>query len=124
MSINNDIGPWGCSKLLEWLDRRYEHPQIVMTENGCSTSDVSKEEALEDALRRQYHRDYLAACHEAIQNGVDLAGYFAWSFMDNFEWALGFSARFGLVYVDFDTCERVKKASARWYGEVMRNNGF
>ena len=67
---------------------------------------------------------YLAACHEAIQDGVDLQGYFLWSLFDNFEWASGYSKRFGLVHVDFDTLVRTPKASAYWYRGVIEANGL
>ena len=62
--------------------------------------------------------------HEAIGEGVDLRGYLAWSLMDNFEWAYGYSKRFGIVRVDYDTQERTVKDSARWYAQVARDNGF
>ncbi|MEL6970169.1 MAG: family 1 glycosylhydrolase, partial [Bacteroidota bacterium] len=66
----------------------------------------------------------LAACHEAIEEGVNLRGYMLWSFMDNFEWASGYSKRFGIHYVDFETKQRTPKASALWYRDMIAKNGF
>lgn len=69
-----------------------------------------------------YHR-YLRELGRAVEDGVKVDGYFAWSVLDNFEWAKGYSDRFGMVYVDFETQERILKDSAHWYAEVIRNNG-
>jgi beta-glucosidase len=66
----------------------------------------------------------LAAAHRAVQNGVPLAGYFCWSLMDNFEWARGYTQRFGLVWVDYETQQRIPKESARWYQQVIAENGL
>jgi len=80
--------------------------------------------AVHDEDRRSYLEGHLRAAHEAIEAGVDLRGYLAWSLLDNFEWAFGYSKRFGIVRVDYDTQERTVKDSARWYAEVARHNGF
>ena len=67
---------------------------------------------------------HFRAAHRAIEDGVDLRGYFVWSLMDNFEWAFGFTKRFGLIYVDYETLERTPKDSARWYADVTAANGL
>jgi len=118
------VVPWGCRKLLEWIDRRYDRPAIVLTENGCALPDRLENGSVHDEKRIEYHTEYLTACHRAIESGVDLRGYFIWSFLDNYEWTFGYSKRFGLHYVDFSTKERVAKDSAKWYADVIRNNGF
>ena len=118
------IVPWGCRKLLEWIDDRYEHPEIIITENGCSFDDAVDDGRVDDERRIDFLHGYLTACHEAIERGVDLKGYFLWSFLDNFEWALGYTRRFGLHHVDFDTLERVPKASSQWYADVIARNGL
>lgn len=118
------IVPWGCRKLLEWIDARYDGPDIVITENGCAFDDQLEDGAVKDEGRLDYVKTYLAACHEAIENGVQLKGYFLWSLMDNFEWASGYEKRFGMCYIDFDTLERVPKDSAKWYRQVIAQNGF
>ncbi len=77
---------------------------------------------MDDPLRLEYYRLYLEQCARAIAVGIPLRGYFAWSFLDNFEWARGYSKRFGLVHVDFETQERIPKASAQWYARVIKAN--
>ncbi len=123
-SMNWAIVPWGCRKLLEWISERYDNPPIYITENGCSLEDKIKDGAIQDTVRKEFIESYLAACHKAIENGVNLQGYFVWSLLDNFEWALGYSKRFGIHYVDYETLERTPKNSALWYKEAIKNSGF
>lgn len=118
------VVPWGCRKLLEWIDARYAKPEIVLTENGCAVADRIIDGQVPDPFRVNFLRDYLTECHRAIAGGVNLTGYFLWSFMDNFEWSSGFSKRFGIHFVDYHTGQRIPKTSAGWYREVIRNNGF
>jgi len=118
------IVPWGCQKLLEWISKRYDNPPIFITENGCAFDDKVKDGKVHDQERLDFIKGYLEACHKAIQNGVNLKGYFLWSFMDNFEWASGYNKRFGIHYVDFESLERIPKSSAKWYTEVIKDNGF
>ena len=94
-----------------------------MTENGSAEPEPFLELALQDYGRQKYLEDYLRACAEAIEEGVDLQGYFAWSLLDNFEWQFGYQRRFGLVRVDFDTQVRTPKLSAEWYRQTIRANG-
>jgi beta-galactosidase len=117
------IVPDGCRELLLWISNRYNHPTIVMTENGSAEDEPDLATALRDEGRRDYFEGYLRACAEAIEMGVNLAGYFAWSLMDNFEWEYGYSRRFGICRVDFDTQERTPKLSADWYSETIKVNG-
>ena len=118
------VVPWGCRKLLEWLDERYDHPDIYITENGCSHDDKVVRGKVKDEYRIEFFEEYLKEAHQAIQNGVKLKGYFVWSFMDNFEWASGYSKRFGIHYVDFKTKKRIPKSSAAWYKQVIADNGL
>jgi len=119
------IVPWGCRKLLEWIRERYDNPPVYITENGCSFNDKPGPDGMvRDTRRIQFYQAYLEACHQAIHNGVDLKGYFAWSLLDNMEWADGFSQRFGLVHVDRTTLQRIPKSSARWFTRVMRSNAI
>jgi len=117
------IVPDGCRDLLKWIDERYAHPPIYMTENGSAFEENTLEEALHDNDRQMYFESYIRACREAVDGGVDLRGYFAWSLMDNFEWQFGYKRRFGLCYVDFDTLERTPKLSANWYRDTIKANG-
>lgn len=118
-AMNWSVVPWGCRKLLEWIDHRYDHPEIIITENGCAYDDQLDGGIVNDSYRIDFYRKYLSACHQAIENGVNLTGFMAWSLMDNFEWASGYSKRFGVLYVDFLTQKRIPKASARWFKELV-----
>lgn len=110
------VVPWGFRKLLNWIDRRYDHPSIIVSENGCAYSDPpSGDTPPQDSRRVEFYRSYLEAAAQAVEDGVDLAGYFAWSLMDNFEWAQGYTQRFGLIWVDFTTQKRIPKESYLWY---------
>ena len=120
--MNWAVVPWGCRKLLEWIDKRYDSPNIYITENGCAYPDELINGEVNDQERLDFYKGYLEACNEAIANGVQLKGYFAWSFMDNFEWASVYEKRFGLHYVDFETLERTPKKSALWLTEAIKNN--
>jgi beta-glucosidase len=96
---------------------------FYITENGAAYDDeVTPEGEVIDLDRREYIRNHLISLHRAVDEGYDVRGYFAWSFLDNFEWAEGYSKRFGLVRVDYETQRRTPKLSGRWYAEVCRLN--
>ncbi|UOB17187.1 GH1 family beta-glucosidase [Abyssalbus ytuae] len=116
------VVPWGCRKLLEWISERYNYPEIIITENGCAYDDRLINGEVNDIKRVEFFEGYLKECSRAIEKGVNLKGYFMWSFMDNFEWASGYSKRFGVHYVDFNTLERTPKTSAIWFGNFIRTN--
>ena len=118
------IIPWGFRKLLEWISDRYGNPPLYITENGCALDDTLVNGEVKDTVRKEYLESYMAASKKAIDNGVNLKGYFVWSLMDNFEWAAGYSKRFGIHYVDYETLERTPKNSAKWYKQTIKNNGF
>ncbi len=120
-----EVYPEGLYNLLNRLHFEYAPPKLYITENGVSYLDGPNGSGqIEDSRRVRYLRDHLHAAHRAIANGVPLAGYFYWSFMDNFEWAKGYTQRFGIVWVDYDTQARLPKASAHWYADAIRHNGF
>ncbi|PHH70720.1 hypothetical protein CDD80_5776 [Ophiocordyceps camponoti-rufipedis] len=109
----------GFRDLLVWISRRYNWPKIYVTENGTSIkgeSDMSREKALDDEFRVRYYDDYVKAMVQAVTlDGVDVRGYFAWSLMDNFEWADGYKTRFGVCFVDYeDGQKRFPKKSAKF----------
>mmetsp|Transcript_19907 Transcript_19907/g.55989 ORF Transcript_19907/g.55989 Transcript_19907/m.55989 type:complete len:701 (-) Transcript_19907:39-2141(-) len=117
------IVPHGLREVLLWVHQRYRPTGgIIVTENGCGCEEASPAGALRDSKRIEYFRGYLAEMHRAIQMGVDVRGYFAWTFLDNFEWQHGYDYRFGLVHVDFETQVRTPKASAHWFSAVVRQN--
>ncbi len=115
-----------ASALYDLLMRVHrDHPGLPMmvTENGAAYDDyISPEGTVADPQRIAYVRGHLSAVHRALADGADVRGYFLWSLMDNFEWAYGYSKRFGAVYVDFSTQRRIPKQSAHWYAAVARDN--
>jgi len=119
-----NIVPDGFRKLLHWISERYDHPEIYLTENGVALTDEIIDGKVDDQQRIDFLEGYFSSAHQAIEEGVNLRGYFVWSFIDNFEWALGYAKRFGLHHVDFETGVRTPKKSAKWYKEVMKNNGI
>src|SRR3954447_16108072 len=123
-ATNWEIYPEGLTEILEWVKARYGDIPLYITENGAAFDDVSlPNETVPDGQRVEYLRGHLQAARQAIESGVNLRGYFAWSLLDNFEWQSGYSKRFGIVYVDFESQRRIPKASARFYSNVIRTNG-
>jgi len=117
-----EIYPDGLYYILEDLGKRYGHVPIYITENGRPTTDKVVDGKIDDQDRIEYLKQHLKVCAKAIKEGVNLKGYFAWSFMDNFEWAHGYTKRFGLVYVDYKNQKRIPKASAYWYSKFIKEN--
>jgi len=120
-----EVFPQGLTDTLVWIRNRYgDIPQYV-TENGAAFYDppVAPSGRVADPLRIEYYRSHLRAVHAAIEQGVDVRGYFAWSLLDNLEWSLGYSKRFGIVHVNFETLERTPKDSAKFYADVVASRG-
>jgi beta-glucosidase len=115
----------GLTDVLTWVKQRYGNPPVYVTENGAAFFDppVVDGDRLADPLRVDYLRRHLIAVHAAIANGVDVRGYFVWSLLDNFEWSHGYSKRFGIVHVDFETQRRTPKDSALFYARVIASHG-
>ena len=120
-----ETDPGGLAGLLVRLRDDYGAPPLFITENGTAVLDYAGPDgAVHDPGRVRYLEAHIRAAKEAIDQGVDLRGYMLWSLMDNFEWALGYSMRFGLVWVDYPTGHRVPKDSYRWYQQVIAANGL
>jgi beta-glucosidase len=118
------VEPDGLKEMLVRIKDEYADVPIYVTENGRAVHDyIDPENGVDDEERISYLESHFRAAHKAIEQGVDLRGYMVWSFLDNFEWAEGYSKRFGIVFVEYGTQRRVPKASARWYAEVIRRNG-
>jgi beta-glucosidase len=112
-------------RLLNHLHREYRLPPVFITENGAAFRDeINSDGRVHDPRRVNYLREHLQAVRQAIADGVDVRGYFAWSLLDNFEWGFGFSKRFGLVYVDYATQRRIVKDSGEWYAQVIAANAL
>jgi beta-glucosidase len=120
-----EVFPPALTRVLLWVKERYGEIPLYITENGAAFYDPPKplDGVVNDPLRVHYYREHLLAAYQAIEQGVDLQGYFAWSLLDNFEWSLGYAKRFGLFHVDFETQRRTPKASAHFYADVIRTHG-
>jgi len=114
-----DIFPDGFEDILSRLNDEYQLPPVYITENGAAMPDQIINGSVRDNDRIEYFQGHLNAVHRAIENGVDIHGYFAWSLLDNFEWAEGYTKRFGLVHVDYDTQQRTIKHSGLAFGDVL-----
>jgi beta-glucosidase len=120
-----EVHPDSFYGLLNRLHFEYRPRKIFVTENGCSYLDEPDEQGrVADGRRIAYLQSHLQATHRAIQNGVPLAGYLQWSLLDNYEWAEGYSQRFGIVHVDYATQKRTLKDSAFWYRDLIAQNGL
>jgi beta-glucosidase len=121
--IGWEVWPKALYDMVTRLTRDYSRPVIEITESGCAHNDgLDASGVIRDGRRSEYHRRYLAALGQAMREGADVRGYHAWSLLDNFEWAEGFTQRFGLSYVDFKTQKRTIKDSGRWYAKVAAEN--
>lgn len=114
-----EVYPQGLTELLCRLHTDYHPQRLWVTENGAAFKDHMVDGVVDDAQRLDYIRDHIAATYDAMAQGVPVGAYFAWSLMDNFEWASGYAKRFGLVHVDFDTQKRTFKNSALWYQNFL-----
>lgn len=118
------VAPGGLTKVLAEISARTGGLPIYLTENGAAFADPPvKDGGIDDALRVRYLGEHVDAAAAAIRAGVDLRGYFVWSLLDNFEWAWGYTKRFGLVHVDFASQRRTPKRSAHWYRDVIADHG-
>lgn len=118
-----EIYPDGLYDVLTRVARDYDAIPLTITENGLPTADrLGPSDTVDDAERVSFLRSHLAAAHRAISDGVLLESYHVWSLLDNFEWAEGYSQRWGLIYVDYDSQKRVLKRSALWYRDVISSN--
>jgi beta-glucosidase len=113
-----EVAPAGITDLLTRLDREYELPPLFITENGAAYRDLVVDGEIKDEDRRAYIDSHIRAIADAIDDGVDVRGYFLWSLMDNFEWAAGYTKRFGIYYVDYQTQTRILKQSGLWYRDL------
>jgi beta-glucosidase len=125
-SMGWEVYPEGFYDLLKWVKKEYDIPPIYITENGESLYDQFVDGKIVDSERIDYLKNYLLSMKRAMSEGVDVKGYFVWSFLDNFEWQEGYEKQFGIVYVDRSSpdLKRIPKESAKWYAKVCEENGF
>ncbi|OQY26655.1 MAG: beta-glucosidase, partial [Anaerolineaceae bacterium 4572_5.2] len=116
-----EVYPPGIYELLMMMKNEYNNPPVYITENGAAFSDTVENGRVHDTLRQTFFEQYLAQVSRAAAEGANVKGYFAWSLLDNFEWAEGYSKRFGIIYVDYASQKRIIKDSGLWY--ARRANG-
>jgi beta-glucosidase len=117
-----EVYPPGLYQVLKRVSDDYSPHRLLITENGAAYDDVVADGQVDDPEREAFLHEHLLQAHRAIADGVPLSGYFVWSLLDNFEWAWGYGKRFGVIYVDYATQERIVKRSGRWYSGVTREN--
>ncbi|KAF5730321.1 beta-glucosidase 44-like [Tripterygium wilfordii] len=115
--------PWGMYKALMYIKEHYGNPTVILSENGMDDpGNVTFSKGLHDTTRINFYKGYLAQLKKAADDGANVIGYFAWSLLDNFEWRLGYTSRFGIVYVDFKTLKRYPKMSAHWFKQLLERS--
>lgn len=117
-----EVAPEALGRMLVRMHNEYRLPPIYVTENGCALDDQVVDGHVHDTRRIKYVHDHLVELRKAMRLGVNVRGYFVWSLLDNFEWAHGYSKRFGLIHVDYETQKRILKDSAYWYSKVITHN--
>lgn len=118
------INPAGIKAEVMNIKENYGNPPLILTENGCAAPDIPDQNGyVDDRDRIRFLRAHLIQLHQAVEEGANLHGYYVWSVFDNFEWERGYTKRFGLVRINFDTLERTPKHSAYWYRDVIHRNG-
>ncbi|KAI3708428.1 hypothetical protein L2E82_37597 [Cichorium intybus] len=118
------VVPRGIGEVIDYLKARYHNKPMFVTENGYSEPQVNDQvqDILQDVERIEFHKMYMSSLAQAIRNGADVRGYFVWTLMDDFEWRLGYTPRFGLYYIEPQTLDRIPKSSAKWYQDFLKNN--
>lgn len=119
-----EAAPHALGDFVRFISKEYDRPRIYVTENGVCDNTPPKKGVVDDRPRIELLRGFLVGLAGAIDDGADVRAYYLWSLLDNFEWTLGYSRRFGIVWVDYATQERIPKASAGFYADVIRRNGL
>ena len=119
--MNWEVYPESVYNVLKKYSSYKNMPPLMVTENGAAFTDVLYNGEVHDPKRIKYLKDNILQVLRAKQEGVNVTGYFIWTFLDNFEWAEGYYPRFGLVYVDFATQKRIVKSSGNWYAKFLKN---
>ncbi|KAJ4717309.1 putative Beta-glucosidase [Melia azedarach] len=117
------IVPWGLYKAVSYVKERYQNPVMILSENGMDDpGNYTLAKGLDDTVRVSYYKGYLKNLKKAVDDGANVVGYFAWSLVDNFEWLSGYTSRFGIVYIDYDTLKRYPKMSACWFRQLLQRH--
>ncbi|MNS57095.1 Beta-glucosidase A [compost metagenome] len=118
--MNWEVYPASIYYMLKKFSAYPNIPTLIVTENGAAFPDQIENGLVHDPKRLSYLQQALQEVYRAKQEGINVKGYFVWTFMDNFEWAEGYRPRFGLVYVDFNNQQRIVKSSGHWYGDFLK----
>jgi beta-glucosidase len=121
-SMGWPVWPHGLYEVLTRIRSEYGNPLVYITENGAAFDDHIENGSIHDFKRVDYLRRHVHMVHQAVKEGADVRGYFIWSLLDNFEWSMGYSKRFGIVYVDHASQERITKDSGLWYSNLIRHS--
>ncbi|KAM7268074.1 hypothetical protein ACFE04_010240 [Oxalis oulophora] len=112
--------PGGLYDALIYIKEHYGNPEVILSENGMDDpGNITLAKGLKDTGRVEFYKGYLSELKKAGDDGVNIIGYFAWSLLDNFEWRLGYTSRFGIVYVDYSNLKRYPKMSAKWFKKLL-----
>jgi beta-glucosidase len=122
LDMGYEAAPGSLGDFVRWVSAEYDRPKIYITENGVGDGTPKVDGAIDDELRVDLLRGFLAGLHGAIEDGCDVRAYYVWSLLDNFEWAFGYGKRFGIIHTDYETLERTPKRSAGFYADVVRQN--
>ncbi|MFP6685700.1 MAG: family 1 glycosylhydrolase, partial [Polyangiaceae bacterium] len=123
LDMGYEAAPFALGDFVRWVSAEYDRPKIYITENGVGDGTPKVDGEIDDALRIDLLRGFLAGLHGAIEDGCDVRAYYVWSLLDNFEWAFGYAQRFGITWVDYQTQQRIPKDSALWYRDTILQNG-
>jgi beta-glucosidase len=124
LPMGYEAAPHALGDFVRWVSKEYGNPKIYITENGvCDNSEPGPDGQINDSTRIELLGGFLKGLHGAIEAGCDVRAFYQWSLYDNFEWAFGYTKRFGMVYTDFETQKRIPKMSAAWYSDIIRRNG-
>lgn len=121
-SMGWEVYPQAIYEVLKWLQDDYNNPTVMITENGAAFEDTVVNGEVDDPKRIAYLNGYISQVKRAMDEGADITGYFAWSLVDNFEWAAGYAKRFGLIHVDHQTQKRIIKNSGHWYANLIKRS--
>jgi beta-glucosidase len=125
LPMGYEAAPFALGDFLRFVSAEYGKPKIYVTENGVCDNTEPAGGNVDDVQRTELLRGFIGGMHAAIADGAaDVRAYYVWSLFDNFEWAFGYSKRFGIVYTDYRTQARIPKASAAFYSELIRKNGL
>ena len=123
LPMGYEAAPHSLGDFVKWVSKEYGNPKIYITENGvCDNTEPGPDGQINDTQRIELLGGFLQGLHSAIEEGCDVRAFYQWSLYDNFEWAFGYTKRFGMVWTDFESQKRIPKKSAAWYSEVIRNN--